>query len=796
MTTLRRLVLLVALLGLGVQLLARELLGSAGPIVPHPELLGGLSPMLLPLGLLVLAVAGDLLYVPVRRGEETEELTLYEAAIVVAVLLLPARDALWVPIAAIALASLIQRRDPLKTVFNLGNFGAATAVLVLVVHGLSGPGRGMVWQTVLALVVGLLAFCAVNLLLLTRALVVMGEQDASQVLRDGVRLALVTATTTVAMAGGGVVAGEAAPALLPFSLVPAVALLFAFRATAATAEQRQRSARLLALSHVLAGRVDPDELLPAFLSQCRQAFGADVALALIEPALAPGYPGGMTATDERGAGSARFATSEGDRVLLAGRRDEARVCTGPLPAGWLQAIVAPLEADGEPLGSLVLATRDRARPLGAAELTLLTPLASALAVALRGAAHLRQLTEEKSKLQAVVDQSSDGILVLDGAGSVLLWSPALTALTGRSAEEAAGAPLASLMRTTGAEGVECDPFGAGRDLLTPEQPQATVELTLRRDDGEQRVVRCAHAGVFAEGQLTRDVVIVHDITRERQVERLKADFIATVSHELRTPVTPIKGYADLLRRRGDAMTPERRNECLEVISDRCDHLARLVEDLLLASRISATEGSATAQVELGTGDLVALVKRAAGDFGTDGGRVTLQLPADPVQVTCDPMRVIQVLTNLLGNALKYSPGGSPVQVQLVVDGPQAYVDVVDHGRGIPADQLERVFEKFHRVEDPMRMTTGGTGLGLYIARELAMAMGGTLACSSALGTGSVFRFVLQRAAVQPVPASPAVPAVAVPGGTRYGAPPARRPGQLSPQPAVVDAPADARLQLS
>jgi PAS domain S-box-containing protein len=767
MTALRKLVLLVALLGLGAQLLAREMLGADGAIVPHDELLGGLPPMLLPLGLLLLAVAGDLLYVPVRRGEETEELTLYEAAVVVAVLLLPARDALWVPVAAIALASLLQRRDLIKTIFNLGNFGAATAVLVMVVHGLSAPGEGMVWQTVLALIVGLLAFCAVNLLLLTRALVVMGEQDARQVLRDGARLALVTATTTVAMAGGGVLAGSAAPALLPFSLVPAVALLFAFRATAQTSEQRQRSARLLTLSHVLAGRVDPDELLPAFLSQCRQAFGAEVALALIEPALAPGYLHGMTAVDERDVGASHRSTTHSDRALLAGHSDEARVCTGPLPSGWLAAIVAPLEADGEPLGSLVLATRDRARPLGAAELTLLTPLASALAVALRGAAHLRQLTEEKSKLQAVVDQSSDGILVLDGDGTVLLWSPALTALSGRSARAALGAPLSSLLRTASSDGVDRDAFSAGRDLLTPEQPQATVELVLHRDDGEERVIRCAHAGVFAEGQLTRDVVIVHDITRERQVERLKADFIATVSHELRTPVTPIKGYADLLRRRGDAMTPERRNECLEVISDRCDHLARLVEDLLLASRISATEGSATGQVDLGAGDLVALVKRAAGDFGADGGRVTLMLPADPVQVACDPMRVIQVLTNLIGNALKYSPHGSPVQVQLVVDGERAYVDVVDHGRGIPADQVERVFEKFHRVEDPMRMTTGGTGLGLYIARQLASAMGGSLQCASTLGAGSVFRFVLQRAAASPelVPAPRPQSGAAVDAGT-------------------------------
>jgi signal transduction histidine kinase len=220
-------------------------------------------------------------------------------------------------------------------------------------------------------------------------------------------------------------------------------------------------------------------------------------------------------------------------------------------------------------------------------------------------------------------------------------------------------------------------------------------------------------------------------------------------------VTPIKGYADLLRRRGDAMTPDRRRECLEVISDRCDHLVRLVEDLLLASRISATEGSAAAQVSLGTADLVALVRRASGDFGADGGRLRLALPSEPVPVSCDPVRVIQVLSNLLGNALKYSAPGSPVDVRLSVTDQVAQVDVTDVGRGIPADQLEQVFEKFHRVEDPMRMTTGGTGLGLYIARQLAGAMQGRLTCSSTLGVGSTFTFQLARSSAPVAP--PAIP---------------------------------------
>ncbi|MCW2615969.1 MAG: domain S-box protein [Frankiales bacterium] len=757
MDALRRLVLAVALVGLLAQVLVGVLLHDVGPIasaLTGPDHLGGLPPHVLLLGLLLLTVAGDLISVPVRRGEQTEELTLYEATVVVAVLLLPARDALWVPVAALALTSLVQRRDPVKSVFNIGNQAAATACLVGVVHLVSGPGEDLSWHTVVALVVGLLAFSATVLVGLTRVLALVGEDDATHVLRDGSRLALVTAVATVAMAGGGVLAAMHAPALLPFSLVPAVALLFAFRATAQAAEQRQRSSRLLALSHVLAGRVDPDEMLPAFLSQCRQAFGAEVAQALLDPAA----PGGaaMTAVDDQHAGGERRASTVEELAVLRVAGVDARALSAPLPHGWTSALVAPLEADGLPLGVLVLATRDRHHPLGAADLVLHSPLATALAVALRSAAHLRRLTEATSKLQAVVDQSSDGILVLDGTGTVQLWSPALGALTGRHETEAVGRALPSLVTVQGADDGALDAFQAGASLLTPASPQATVELTLRRDDGEQRVVRCAHAGVFVDGALDRDVVIVHDVTRERQVERLKADFIATVSHELRTPVTPIKGYADLLRRKGDALGPEKRSEYLAIISDRCDHLARLVEDLLLASRISATEGHTPAQVSMGSDDLVGLVRRAGGDFGDEGGRLALVLPAHPVPVACDPVRAVQVLTNLVGNALKYSPPGSPVEVRLGVEHGRAHVDVVDGGRGIPADQLERVFEKFHRVEDSMRMTTGGTGLGLYIARQLSTAMGGTLRCTSTLGVGSTFRFTLPLATVPPA-ASPGPP---------------------------------------
>ena len=767
MTPLRRLVLLVALLGTGAQLGAATLLGDAASVVTPGGWVAALPPVALVLGLLLLTAVGDTLCVPVRRGEEVvETLTLYEAAVVLAVLLLPARDALWVPVAAVALTSLLERRGCVKSLFNLGNHAAATAMLVVLVHLVSGPGRGLDGRTVLALLVGLLAFSAVNLVMLAAVLAAAGEQDPGQVLVDGARLALVGAVATVAMAGGGVVAAVSAPALLPFSLVPAAALLFAVRATASAVEQRMRSARLLALSRVLAGRAGPDALLPAFLSQCRQAFGADVALVLLAPALAPGSEGGLTARDGRGSGSTCRPTTDAERRLLSRAAPSGGVLTGPLPDGWLQAVTAPLEADGAPLGTLLLATRDRTRPLARAELALLVPLASALAVALRGALHLQQLSEATSSLQAVVDQSSDGILVLDGGGAVQLWSPALERLTAVPAAAAVGRRLAEVLTARAPDGTPAQPFEQAAALLSPASAQADVELILLREDGEQRVVRCAHAAAFDEtGRLLRDVVIVHDVTRERQVERLKSDFIATVSHELRSPVTPIKGYADLLLRRGETMTAQRRDECLAVIADRSQHLARLVEDLLLASHISATRGSSPVRVAMARDDLVPLVRRAAADFDAARERLHLALPDHAVEVACDPVRVVQVLTNLVGNALKYSPATAEVVVALGVEAGRAVVTVTDRGRGIPADQLERVFDKFHRVEDPLRMTTGGTGLGLYIARSLATAMRGSLTCTSVLGSGSTFRFELDLAdpaAPAPRTAGDSAPAAAGP----------------------------------
>jgi len=188
------------------------------------------------------------------------------------------------------------------------------------------------------------------------------------------------------------------------------------------------------------------------------------------------------------------------------------------------------------------------------------------------------------------------------------------------------------------------------------------------------------------------------------------------------------------------MTEELRQEILRIVAERTDHMARLIEDLLLASRISSEgQDAVVLGLQLERSDLVDVARRATADYLREPDcRLRLELPSQPLEVHADPLRLSQILGNLLSNAHKYSTPPCPVLLKLWRERGWAMASVVDRGRGIPSEELDRIFDKFHRVEDPMTMTTSGTGLGLYIARELARAMGGDVEAASAPERGSTF----------------------------------------------------------
>jgi PAS domain S-box-containing protein len=357
---------------------------------------------------------------------------------------------------------------------------------------------------------------------------------------------------------------------------------------------------------------------------------------------------------------------------------------------------------------------------------------------------LNKMESERAKLQRIVEHSSEGIVLAEADGTVVLWSPSMEQITGIPATEAEGKALPFLLRGRGVH---------GQPLTVSVSEQAEpFELEIMTASGVQRWISVRHGPAHDRaGALASDVIVVTDVTRQREVEKMKSDIVSTISHELRTPLTPIKGYASLLLRRGDEIDGERRREVLESIIERTDHMVRLVEDLLLVSYVSREgERRLPEEVRRVPVDLEQVCERALRPF-----RRAHQMREFMVEVTpaariaaADPLRVEQLLANLLSNAVKFSDDGTPVSVVVGEDGGRICIRVRDEGIGIPPDKHQEIFEKFRRLEDPMRMETGGAGVGLYIVRQLAHAMAGEVTVESAPGKGSTFIVWLPSAAAQ------------------------------------------------
>jgi signal transduction histidine kinase len=223
---------------------------------------------------------------------------------------------------------------------------------------------------------------------------------------------------------------------------------------------------------------------------------------------------------------------------------------------------------------------------------------------------------------------------------------------------------------------------------------------------------------------------------------LKDDFVAVVSHELRTPLVPIKGWAQTLLNRGDRLSDDQRRTAVQSILAQAQKLESLVLNILEASRIEAGRADGDGIAEVG-----AIVVRIVED--SVAARPDREVRLRPSQVPCSvrgsAIWVERAVSNLLANAIKYSPDDEPVDVSISVEGAEVLVSVTDRGPGIAADAHERIFERFERLEETRKQT--GTGLGLYITRRLARAMGGEVSVSSVPGAGSTFVLRLPLAPV-------------------------------------------------
>ena len=377
-------------------------------------------------------------------------------------------------------------------------------------------------------------------------------------------------------------------------------------------------------------------------------------------------------------------------------------------------------------------------------LALLVVPAATLHLAYRGVVRSAELLEEvvteRDRLNRIVGGASDGIVLLDRDGGVVVWSPAMVRFTGIEENDARGRLISEVLVADDPSGQPVDSLEPLR-LASPDAPVTSVEMVLRHREGGERVAQARHTMLFDQhGSCTGDAILIHDITHEYEAERLKDDFLARVSHELRTPLTPIKGYAQTLLRKKGNVSPERMEDALGRIVERVDHMTLLIDDVLLVARMVAGSANVEGTMRMDSVDLVDLVETTLPPFRSMEPDRQFELLADPdlPLVVADRTRVAQIAANLVSNASKYSAKDAPVTVQLHNEGQWIALGVADRGRGIPPDQVDKVFERFHRLENPLTMETGGIGLGLYITRGFAEAMGGTLTVTSKVGEGSTF----------------------------------------------------------
>jgi PAS domain S-box-containing protein len=387
--------------------------------------------------------------------------------------------------------------------------------------------------------------------------------------------------------------------------------------------------------------------------------------------------------------------------------------------GMESAMVVPLTAAGRTFGGLMLVSADPERIYDEDDLEFAKHLGRRAAVAVDNA-RLYRAAEEQARAAIVVEHVADGVMLLDRDSIVRLWNPAAEQITGLSAGEVVGrAASESVARWESIAEL------AARGEVRPET--RPVEINGRE-------LWLSITGVdFQDGS----VFAFRDLTAERAVEALKSDFVSTVSHELRTPLAAIYGAALTLRRDDVPLGEPQRTGLLEVIASESDRLARIVNDILWASRLES--GAMQMSIEMCDGvEIAASVVEAARHYIPPSIDLRFEAPKSPPKIAADPDKVRQVLTNLVDNAVKYSPDGGHVTMEVSEAGSRMRFAVQDEGLGVPPAEHRRIFEKFYRLDPDLTRGVGGTGLGLYISRELLERMGGRIWVESSGSGGSTF----------------------------------------------------------
>ena len=434
----------------------------------------------------------------------------------------------------------------------------------------------------------------------------------------------------------------------------------------------------------------------------------------------------------------RVAGDEGGTFYDVDREGTVRKLPDTGPTHVQAAMMVPVKHEGRVVGVVQLMSDERTYTED--DLELVEGLVGLMAGAVRMArvqterrraeaseAAAKAVAAEREQAARLFEAVGDGIFYVRRDGVVRFWN--------RSAELIVGLCSVDVIDRLAAE-------------VVPGWAAIEEQVAITEDDSVPRVARVPveiagrelWLSFVAVGRPEGVVYAFRDLTSERELEQAKSDFIATISHELRTPMTAVYGAARTLLRPDVDLSSDQRSELLEMIATQSERLAQITEEVLLASRLDRGEVA----VEQDRVEVAELARRTVETMQPQLSlAVTLDAPPEACAIG-DRDRIEQILINLLDNAAKYSPDGGEIKVSVSEADEHVRVAVADEGVGIAPTEQQAIFEKFYRVDPHLTQTPGGTGLGLYICRELARRMGGEITVASEPGHGSAFVLELPR----------------------------------------------------
>lgn len=355
---------------------------------------------------------------------------------------------------------------------------------------------------------------------------------------------------------------------------------------------------------------------------------------------------------------------------------------------------------------------------------------------------INEISSEKSKVEAIINNMSDGIIALDGKGNLIQINPSARRLI-----RSHNLKVPSLNRSgfyllrslIGSDAMR--QFIRRQDPLTAEISSSSPECTMQ--------VKIAPFKV-EKGRLDGTLIVLHDITRERELTKRQEEFVADVSHELRTPLSTVKSYVETLLD-GAADDPPVRNRFLNVLAKETDRMVNMVKDLLVLSQMDSSKVYwQKNEVELNDLALEA-VEQLKQKLSVKLPQIDIVSGPEGSSVYVDRDKVMRVFTNLISNAAQYTSLEGKITISAINEGSYIKISIEDTGSGIPEDELPRVFERFYRVEKTRSRDFGGTGLGLSIARKVVEGHGGSIWIESTLGLGTRVCFTLPKSANEEMP---------------------------------------------